>query len=73
MRLRPRAARFRNRKVQDWIGRGLGVLTLTPYDVWRRTHSLHHAQHGNLDERGIGDVMTLTVGEYRSAEAGSDG
>ena len=60
------ASFFRNRKVQDWIGRGLGVLTLTPYDVWRRTHSLHHAQHGNLDERGIGDVMTLTVGEYRS-------
>ncbi|WP_042251107.1 fatty acid desaturase [Paracoccus sp. PAMC 22219] len=60
------ASFFHNRKVQDWIGRGLGVLTLTPYDVWRRTHSLHHAQHGNLDERGIGDVMTLTVGEYRS-------
>nr|WP_111297806.1 fatty acid desaturase [Paracoccus saliphilus] len=60
------ASFFKNRKVQDWIGRGLGVLTLTPYDVWRRTHSLHHAQHGNLDQRGIGDVMTLTVSEYRS-------
>ncbi|TGN67086.1 fatty acid desaturase [Paracoccus liaowanqingii] len=60
------ASFFKSRKVQDWIGRGLGVLTLTPYDVWRRTHSLHHAQHGNLDERGIGDVMTLTVEEYRS-------
>lgn len=59
------ASFFKNRKVQDWIGRGLGVLTLTPYDVWRRTHSLHHAQHGNLDQRGIGDVMTLTVEEYR--------
>ncbi|QDA36636.1 fatty acid desaturase (plasmid) [Paracoccus liaowanqingii] len=60
------ASFFKSRQVQDWIGRGLGVLTLTPYDVWRRTHSLHHAQHGNLDERGIGDVMTLTVEEYRS-------
>ncbi|CAM3213271.1 fatty acid desaturase [Paracoccus nototheniae] len=60
------ASFFKNRKVQDWIGRGLGVLTLTPYDVWRRTHSLHHAQHGNLEERGIGDVMTLTVSEYRA-------
>ncbi|MGZ3216021.1 fatty acid desaturase [Paracoccus sp. T5] len=60
------ASFFRNRTVQDWVGRALGVLTLTPYDVWKRTHSLHHAQHGNLDQRGIGDVMTLTVSEYRS-------
>ena len=42
----------------------MGVLTLTPYDVWRRTHSIHHAQHGNLDKRGIGDITTLTVEEY---------
>jgi omega-6 fatty acid desaturase (delta-12 desaturase) len=56
---------FRNRHVGDWIGRGLGVLTLTPYDVWRRTHSLHHSTSGNLDKRGIGDVHTLTVAEYR--------
>lgn len=60
------ASFFKNRKVQDWVGRGLGVLTLTPYDVWKRTHSMHHAQHGNLDQRGIGDVLTLTVDEYRS-------
>lgn len=60
------AAFFQNRKAQDWVGRCLGVLTLTPYDVWRRTHSLHHAAHGNLDRRGIGDVLTLTVAEYRA-------
>lgn len=58
------ASFFRNRQVSDWIGRALGVLTLTPYDVWRRSHSIHHASHGNLDKRGIGDVMTLTVREY---------
>jgi len=57
---------FRRKEVGDWIGRGLGVLTLTPYDVWRRTHSLHHATSGNLDRRGIGDVQTLTVDEYRA-------
>ncbi|MRX49543.1 fatty acid desaturase [Paracoccus sp. S-4012] len=60
------ASFFHSRKVQDWVGRCLGVLTLTPYDVWRRTHSIHHAQHGNLDQRGIGDVLTLTVAEYRA-------
>jgi acyl-lipid omega-6 desaturase (Delta-12 desaturase) len=60
------ASYFTNRRVQDWVGRCLGVLTLTPYDVWRRTHAIHHASHGNLDMRGIGDVMTLTVAEYRA-------
>ncbi len=60
------ASYFTNRKVQDWVGRALGVLTLTPYDVWRRTHSIHHAHHGDLDQRGIGDVLTLTVEEYRA-------
>ncbi len=57
---------FRHKGLGDWIGRGLGVLTLTPYDVWRRTHSLHHATSGNLGRRGIGDVQTLTVAEYRA-------
>jgi omega-6 fatty acid desaturase (delta-12 desaturase) len=55
-----------NRTAQDWVGRVLGVLTLTPYAVWRRTHSIHHAHHGNLDQRGIGDVTTLTLEEYRA-------
>lgn len=56
---------FKNRKVSDWIGRIIGVLTLTPYDVWRRTHSIHHSTSGNLSKRGMGDIHTLTVAEYR--------
>ncbi|MFU8898141.1 omega-6 fatty acid desaturase (delta-12 desaturase) [Roseinatronobacter thiooxidans] len=57
---------LKNRTAQDWVGRILGVLTLTPYAVWRRTHAIHHAHHGDLDQRGIGDVTTLTVEEYRA-------
>ena len=56
---------FKNRRLGDWLGRFLGVLTLTPYDVWRKTHSIHHATTGNLDKRGVGDLPTLTVREYR--------
>lgn len=55
---------FNNRNLSDWLGRVLGVLTLTPYDVWRRTHSIHHSSSGNLGQRGIGDVYTMTVAEY---------
>lgn len=50
----------------DWIGRALGVLTFTPYDCWRRAHTLHHATTGNLDARGFGDIDTLTVREFQS-------
>lgn len=57
---------FQNRTVSDWIGRILGVLTLTPYDVWRRSHSIHHSSSGNLGRRGIGDIHTITVAEYRA-------
>jgi acyl-lipid omega-6 desaturase (Delta-12 desaturase) len=55
---------FRRRFVNDWVGRVIGVFTLTPYDFWRRTHGIHHAASGNLDRRGIGDVDMLTVREY---------
>jgi len=55
---------FRYKLTNDWIGRALGVLTFTPYDFWRRTHSIHHATSGNLERRGIGDIDTLTVREY---------
>ena len=55
---------FRQQSANDWVGRVIGVLTMTPYDFWRRTHAVHHATSGNLDRRGMGDVDTLTVREY---------
>ena len=55
---------FRQRVVNDWVGRVISVVTLTPYDFWRRTHAIHHAGSGNLDRRGIGDIDMLTVREY---------
>jgi len=55
---------FGRRRANDWVGRVIGVLTLTPYDFWRHSHALHHANSGNLDHRGFGDVDTLTVREF---------
>lgn len=57
---------FAHRHLDDWTGRIIGVLTLTPYGYWRRAHATHHATAGNLDERGLGDITTLTLSEYRS-------
>jgi acyl-lipid omega-6 desaturase (Delta-12 desaturase) len=60
---------FKSRRANDLLGRALGVLTLTPYAFWRRSHAIHHATSGNLDRRGTGDVTTLTVREYLALPA----
>lgn len=57
---------FHRRALNDWVGRALSVLTLTPYDSWRRSHAKHHATSGNLGKRGSGDFDTLTVAEYQA-------
>jgi len=57
---------FASRRANDLLGRALGVLTLTPYVFWRRSHAIHHASSGKLDRRGAGDITTLTVREYRA-------
>ena len=57
---------FPTRQANDWVGRVLGLVTLAPYGYWRRTHAAHHATSGNLNQRGIGDVTTLTVAEYQA-------
>ena len=56
---------FRRKLANDWTGRILSIITLTPYDFWKSAHAAHHASSGNLDRRGIGDITLLTVEEYR--------
>lgn len=57
---------FVSRTANDILGWVLGVMTLTPYTAWRGGHAIHHASTGNLDRRGIGDITTLTLAEYRA-------
>jgi acyl-lipid omega-6 desaturase (Delta-12 desaturase) len=59
-------ALFKKKAPNDWTGRVLGILTMTPYDVWRKQHAIHHATHGNLDKRGMGDINMFTLQEYRA-------
>jgi omega-6 fatty acid desaturase (delta-12 desaturase) len=55
---------FPSKTANTIVGWVTGILTFTPYHHWRREHSIHHATSGNLDERGTGDIWTLTVREY---------
>lgn len=61
---------FGLRGLDDWTGRAIGILTLTPYDYWRLAHARHHASAGNLDSRGEGDITTFTVEEYAAMSPG---
>lgn len=57
---------FNSKTANDWTGRILGILTVTPYDFWRRAHNKHHATSGDLDRRSIGAIDTITVREYQA-------
>jgi acyl-lipid omega-6 desaturase (Delta-12 desaturase) len=57
---------FKSRNGNDIMGFITGILTLTPYYEWRHTHAVHHATAGDLDRRGTGDVLTLTIAEYKA-------
>jgi omega-6 fatty acid desaturase (delta-12 desaturase) len=57
-----------SRRANDTIGFIAGVLTFTPYHYWRHRHAIHHATAGNLDRRGVGDVWTMTLSEYKAAD-----
>jgi acyl-lipid omega-6 desaturase (Delta-12 desaturase) len=58
---------FRSRTANSRWGHLLGFLLFTPYRWWQRQHALHHANTGNLDKRGPGEIYTMTVAEYESA------
>ncbi len=58
---------FKSKKANDIVGKLIGVLVFTPYTPWHKSHKIHHATSGNLDKRGIGDVWTLTVDEYKAS------
>jgi len=49
-----------------WVGRAMSLITVTPYGLWRREHAQHHATSGHLEKRGVGDIDTLTVEEWKA-------
>ena len=56
----------RSKRGNATLGAMLGVVLYTPFAWWRHKHAVHHATTGDLDRRGVGDIQTLTVDEYRA-------
>ncbi len=57
---------FGSKRANHWVGRFAGLLVLSPFARWKHDHAVHHATSGDLERRGVGDIMTLTVPEYRA-------
>ncbi|WP_086644333.1 fatty acid desaturase [Acetobacter sp. DsW_063] len=58
---------FRHDYTNNLVGRLCSLLTLTPYDHWKRHHALHHGSWNNTDSRGrLSDMYSdcITVREY---------
>jgi omega-6 fatty acid desaturase (delta-12 desaturase) len=55
---------FKSRQANDYLGSVCSLFTLTPYYYWRKSHAIHHASASNLEQRGVGDIYTMTVKEY---------
>jgi acyl-lipid omega-6 desaturase (Delta-12 desaturase) len=53
-----------SKRANSWLGVAMGLVVYAPFVSWRHSHAVHHATAGDLDRRGVGDVLTLTVGEY---------
>lgn len=61
---------FKSPLLSRIVGIPLGLLVFTPYHKWHHDHLIHHQTVGNLDKRGVGDVKTLTVEEYKNMTKG---
>ena len=57
---------FPSRRANARVGTVLGLFVLSPFRRWRHDHAVHHATSGDLDRRGVGDIVTLTVTEYHA-------
>lgn len=55
-----------SRRANAWLGTALGLLLWSPFVRWRHDHAVHHATSGDLGRRGVGDIRTLTVSEFRA-------
>ncbi|WP_202797911.1 fatty acid desaturase [Desulfocurvibacter africanus] len=57
---------FTSPRANKIIGYVTGIMAFTPFSYWQHDHLIHHGTYADLDHRGVGDISTLTVEEYRA-------
>lgn len=58
---------LKTKKLNKTLGLFCSVLTSIPFTYWAKAHEFHHAHNGQLEFRGIGDIPTMTVKEFKEA------
>lgn len=56
----------KSKRATTVLGTLFGILVFTPFKKWKEEHRQHHRTVGNIDKRGVGDVWTMTVNEYKN-------
>ena len=57
-----------SKRANRWLGTSLGLLVFSTFECWKHHHAVHHASAGDLERRGVGDLPTLTVAEYKARD-----
>jgi len=52
------------RRANAWVGAVLGLFVLSPFRRWQHEPCGSPRHVGDLDRRGVGDIVTLTIPEY---------
>jgi omega-6 fatty acid desaturase (delta-12 desaturase) len=55
-----------SKRANHYVGTVCGLFVLSPFRRWGHDHAVHHASSGDLERRGVGDVITLTIAEYNA-------
>jgi len=58
---------FKSDRLNKVVGIIAGGLVFTPYHNWHFEHKIHHQTVCNLDRLGIGNIMTLTVEDFKTS------
>lgn len=56
---------FSSSAFNTWVGRLCALVTTMPFFAWKTEHNIHHAQVGDIDRVGAGDVYKMTVSDYK--------
>lgn len=57
---------LRSRRWNNIIGWFCSFFSTIPFKYWAKVHTHHHAHTGQLEERDIGDIDTITVREFKA-------
>lgn len=60
---------FSSRRLNRFWGKLLSVISMTPFEITRAVHNLHHTHVSDLDRRDTFEIPVMTLDEWERASA----